>query len=292
MQPRTQLKVAVPNKGRLSEETLELLKRAGVRLDFSHERKLFATARGGAIQVLFLRAQDIPEFVADGVVHLGITGQDIIAESGRELTEVLDLQFGSCRLVVAVPEDSNVHSKDDLPRKTTVATSFPNLTRRYFQEKGIEARIIPVSGATEITPHIGVADMITDLTSTGSTLVMNGLREVDTIVRSTARVITAKGPKDAAITKAIEDLAFALKSVVAARKKRYLLADVPRKTLDEIRTFLPGIAGPTVVEIAGDPNTVAIHVVVDEEEIYDAVARLKRLGGRGILVMPIDRLVA
>jgi len=118
------------------------------------------------------------------------------------------------------------------------------------------------------------------------------LTEAEAIAALSEATKGAKGPKDAAITKAIEDLAFALKSVVAARKKRYLLADVPRKTLDEIRTFLPGIAGPTVVEIAGDPNTVAIHVVVDEEEIYDAVARLKRLGGRGILVMPIDRLVA
>ncbi len=273
------VKIAIPNKGRLSEETLSLL-------------KLFATARDGTIQVLFLRAQDIPEFVADGVVHLGVTGLDIVAEAGRKVETLLDLGYGSCRLCVAVPEDAKVKTAKDYPRKVTVATSFPNLTKKYFEERKIKARIIPVSGATEITPHIGIADMITDLTSTGSTLVMNGLREVDTILKSTAHVIGAPGVRKGPYGKLVQDLLFALESVVAARAKRYLLADVPRSELDEIRRFLPGIAGPTVVEIAGNPNMVAIHVVVDEDEIYDAVARLKKLGARGILVMPIDRLVA
>lgn len=286
------LKIAIPNKGRLSEESLRLLSRAGIRLDFSHERKLYATAQGGRIQVLFLRAADIPEFVSDGVVHVGITGLDIVGETGAEVEPLMDLGFGSCRLVVAVPDDSPVQKASDIPKKVNVATSFPNLTKRYFEGLGIEARVIPVSGATEITPHIGVADLITDLTSTGSTLVMNGLREVDTILKSTAHVIARKDAAAGPFGKAIADLVFALESVVNAAHKRYLLADVPKVALDEIRSFLPGIAGPTVVEIAGDPDTVAIHVVVDDDQIYEAVARLKGLGGRGILVMPIDRMVA
>lgn len=286
------LKIAIPNKGRLSEESVRLLERAGIRLDFSHERKLFASARDGRIQVLFLRAADIPEFVADGVVHLGVTGLDIVREEKADVETLMDLRFGKCRLVVAVPEESRIRTADDLPARVTVATSFPNLTRTYFAERNVDAKVISVSGATEITPHIGVADLITDLTSTGSTLVMNGLREVDTILKSTAHVIAKPGAEDGPYGGAIADLLFALESVIAARHKRYLLADVPKAALPEVREFLPGIAGPTVVEIAGDPDTVAIHVVVDEADIYDAVGRLKRLGGRGILVMPIDRMVA
>lgn len=286
------LKIAIPNKGRLSEESLRLFERAGIRLDFSHERKLFATARDGTIKVLFLRAADIAEFVADGVAHLGITGADIVEESGRELEEAMDLRFGRCRLVVAVPEDSPVKGPDDLPKKVNVATSFPRLTARYFRDKGIEARIIPVSGATEITPHIGVADLITDLTSTGSTLTMNGLREVDTILESSARVYGTKAVLEGDRAADVQRFLFALESVIAAAKKRYLLADVPRAAVDEVRRILPGIAGPTVVDVVGDDDMVAIHVVVDEDIIYDAVAKLKELGGRGILVMPIDRMVA
>ncbi|MBW3582138.1 MAG: ATP phosphoribosyltransferase [Euryarchaeota archaeon] len=286
------LKIAVPNKGRLSEQCLDLFTRAGIRLDYSHERKLFAEAREGRIKVLFLRAQDIPEFVADGVAHLGVTGHDIIAESGRPLDELIDLGFGSCRLVLAVPEESPIRTVEDLPKRVTCATSFPALTKAWFEARKVEARVIPVSGATEITPHLGIADVITDLTSTGSTLVMNGLREVDTLLRSSARLVATPGLGDGSMGREIEEFVFALRSVIAARGKRYLLADVPRTVLDEIRAFLPGIAGPTVVDVIGDEDMVAIHVVVDEAIIYDAVARLKRIGARGILVMPIDRMVA
>lgn len=286
------LKVAIPNKGRLADETIRLMSRAGIRLDYSHERKLFATAHSGKIQVLFLRAADIPEFLDDGVVHLGITGLDIVQENGRHLEPLLDLGYGRCRLVVAVPEESKIQGPGDLPKTLSVATSFPRVTKRYFEAHGIEARIIPISGAAEITPHLGVADLITDLTSTGSTLMMNGLREVDQILSSTAHIVAHENARQGPKREMIDDFVFTFESVIAARHKRYLLADVPRDKVDEIRTFLPGIAGPTVLEIAGDPDTVAIHVVVTEPEIYDAVVRLKRLGGKGILVMPIDRMVA
>lgn len=290
-EPPEQLKVAIPNKGRLADETIRLMSRAGIRLDYSHERKLFATAHSGRIKVLFLRAADIPEFLDDGVVHLGITGLDIVKENGRNLEPLLDLGYGRCRLVVAVPEESPIRNADDLPKQLTVATSFPHVTKRYFDDRGVAARIIPISGAAEITPHLGVADLITDLTSTGSTLMMNGLREVDEILSSTAHIVAHENARTGPFKEMIEDFVFTFQSVIAARHRRYLLADVPRDKVDEIRSFLPGIAGPTVLEIAGDPDTVAIHVVVSEPEIYDAVVRLKRLGGKGILVMPIDRMV-
>lgn len=290
--PPPQLKVAVPNKGRLADETVRLMSRAGIRLDYSHERKLFATAQNGRIQVMFLRAADIPEFIDDGVVHVGVTGLDIVEESGLDLEPLLDLGYGRCRLVVAVPDDSPIKAPKDYPKKLSVATTFPRTTKTYFDKHGIDTRIIKISGATEITPHLGVADIITDLTSSGSTLMMNNLREVDQILASTAHVVARRDARDGPAAEPIDNFVFTFESVIAARYKRYLLADVPRETLEEVRRFLPGIAGPTVVNIAGDPDTVAIQVVVDESEIYEAVVRLKRLGATGILVMPIDRMVA
>ncbi len=285
------LKLAVPNKGRLSDDTLAILRRAGIHLRGSSERRLFASALDGRIQVLFLRAHDIPAFVADGAVDAGITGLDVTRESGLELDVRTDLGFGKCRLVVAVPEASDWRTPDDLPDGVRLATSFPHLTRSYFEARDKDVRIIPVSGACEVTPTLGVADAITDLTSTGSTLVMNHLREVGTIETSTCHLVTAP-QVDEAVREDLERLVFALESVIGARDQRYLLADLPRSALSEVQAFLPGLGGPTVVDIAGDPDSVAIQVVVQEDHIFDAVHRLREIGGRGILVVPIDRMVA
>lgn len=285
------LKLAVPNKGRLSDDALSVLRRAGIHLRGSSDRKLFATALDGRVQVLFLRAKDIPAFVADGAVDAGITGSDVSLESGLDLVLRTDLGFGTCRLVVAVPAGSPWNSPEDLPDGVRIATSFPHLTESYFQAMGKPVRIIPVSGACEVTPTLGVADAITDLTSSGSTLVMNHLREAGTIATSTCHLITA--PTVAVeVADTLDRIVFALESVIHARDQRYLLADLPRAALDQVRSFLPGLAGPTVVEIAGDPDTVAIQVVVREDMIFDAVQRLKEVGGRGILVVPIDRMVS
>jgi ATP phosphoribosyltransferase len=289
--PRRALRLAVPNKGRLSEEAVDLLHRAGIRLQGSSDRKLFASALDGRLQVLFLRAQDIPEFVADGTVDAGITGLDVVQESGADVRRRLDLRFGACRLVVAVPEASPARTPKDLPTGTRIATSFPNLARAHFRKLGRKVKVVPVSGACEITPMLGVADAIVDLTSSGSTLAMNHLREAGTLLQSTAHLISARTVA-AEVKGELDQLQFALESVLAAAGKRYLLADLPRKALKEVQTFLPGVAGPTVVDIAGHPDLVAIQVVVDEADIYDAVHRLKQLGGRGILVVPIDRMVA
>ncbi len=284
------LKLAIPNKGRLADDAVALLRRAGISLDGSSDRKLVAHALGGRVQVLFLRAQDIPEFVADGTVHAGITGLDVVREAAVDVQDVLDLGFGYCRLVVAVPREHPARKASDLPDRVRVATSFETLARAHFERLGKEVRIVPVSGACEITPALGVADAIVDLTSSGSTLVMNNLREVETVLESTCHLIARPGI-DAEAAEWLDRVAFALESVVAARGKRYLMADVPRAALGEIRQFLPGVAGPTVVEIAGDPDTVAIQVIVDGAEIFDAVHRLRQLGGRGIIVVAIDRMV-
>jgi len=285
------LRLAIPNKGRLSDDSVDLLRRAGITLQGSSDRRLFATALDGRLQVLFVRARDIPAYVAAGTVDCGMTGLDVVKESGAKVRDLLDLRFGKCRLVLAVPDGDAASGPRDIPDGARVATTYPNLTKAYFAKARRKVRIVGVSGACEVAPMLGVADAITDLASSGSTLAMNHLREVHTILHSTCRLI-APARTDAAVQDELDRLRFALGSVLAARGKRYLLADVPRKALAEIQTFLPGVAGPTVVEIAGHKDLVAIQVVVDEADVYDAVSRLKALGGRGILVMPIDRMVA
>lgn len=286
------LKIAVPNKGRLSESTLELFRKAGLKVEAGPERKLYASALDNTVQVLFLRAQDIPEFVADGVAHLGVTGKDIVQESGKDAEEVMDLQFGYCRLVVAVPESTGWTDVKAVPDDARVATSFPRLTRSYFEKHGKKVRIVEVSGATEITPHIGVADLVTDLTSSGSTLAMNGLREVATILPSTARLLANPSAwRDAKMRARLDPIVASLQSVVAARGKRYLMANVPKATLDEVRAILPGISGPTIMDILSHPELVAAHAVVDEGALFSVVQRLKSVGATGILVLPIERLV-
>lgn len=285
------LKIAIPNKGRLSEKSLDLLQRAGIRVGYHHDRKLRATANGGEVELLYVRAKDIPEFVQDGVAHVGVTGLDLVRETGKDVEEVLDLGFGSCDLVLAVPENSSHEGPLDIPSGSRVATSFPNLTRSFFEDHGVDVEIIEVSGATEVTPAVGVADAITDLTSTGSTLARNHLRPVATILESTAHLVAdPRALEDPEVEREVEDLRFALKSVLDAKGKRYLMANVPGDRLDEVRKVLPGVNGPTLVEI-DDHGMVAAHAVVEDASIHGTVNRLKELGAEGILVLPIERFV-
>ena len=286
------LKIAVPNKGRLSEATLELFKKSGLKVETA-ERKLFATALDKTVQILFVRAQDVPEYVQDGVAHLGVTGADIVAEAGKDVHEVMDLQYGYCRLVVAVPEHSGWQDVKGIPAGARVATSFPNVARRFFRDAGKDVKVVEVSGATEITPHVGVADVIVDLVSSGSTLAMNNLREVATILPSTARLLAGdKAWSDARVRAQVDPIVASLQSVVAARGKRYLMANVPRARLDEVRRILPGISGPTVMDLLTHPELVAAHAVVDEAHLPGIIQGLKGIGATGILVLPIERLVA
>ncbi|HLE47433.1 MAG TPA: ATP phosphoribosyltransferase [Candidatus Thermoplasmatota archaeon] len=287
------ISIAIPNKGRLSDGAVQLLDRAGLSTgDAGANRQLLAVAWQGRVRVLFVRAQDIPELVKDGLADLGITGLDLILEKGAKVKTLLDLKFGRCRLVAAVPEKRRVRTLGGLPRSFTVATSFPNLTTRFFRKMRRNVKIVPVSGATEVMPHIGVADVITDLTATGSTLAMNDLVEIANIQESTAQLIASpKSLKDRRKKPLIDDVHFAISSVVHARGKRYLMADVPTNRLAEVQTILPGIAGPTVMDIFGKKAIKAVHVVVDEEDVYEAMRRLKAIGAKGILVVPVDRMV-
>jgi ATP phosphoribosyltransferase len=285
-------RIAIPNKGRLSEDALDLFGRAGLKAQFRADRALVARL-GSSFQAIFVRAQDIPEFVADGAAEFGITGLDLVEESERpELEELLDLGFGACRLVVAARDESSVTNPADLSPGTRVATSFPSLARRYFGELGVEIQVVPVSGAAEIAPHLGVADVIVDLTSTGSTLRVNGLREIATILESSARlVVNRRALEDPAVQAEAVQLRTALESVLRAAEKRYLMANVLRNTLEEIREVLPGISGPTIVDVLDQGDWVAAHAVVDADQVYQTIARLKELGAEGILVTRIERLM-
>ncbi len=286
------LRIALPNKGRLADQALVLFEKAGLKAESRVDRALVA-ALGSEFQALFVRAQDIPEFVADGAADLGVTGADLIAEAGQPVEELLDLDFGRCRLVVAVRDESPVGSPDELTEGTRVATSFPRCTEGYFRERGVEVKVAPVSGAAEIAPHLGVAEVIVDLVSTGSTLRVNGLREVGTILESTARLIANREvlEEDRAGDEKITELVTALESVIRAKAKRYLMANVPRDRLEEVKEVIPGLSGPTIVEIRDGNGWVAAHAVVDADRIYQTITRLKALGAEGILVTPIERLM-
>ena len=287
------ISLAIPNKGRLSDAAAQLLDRAGLSTgEAGQNRQLLTVAWKGRVRILFVRAQDIPELVQDGLADLGITGLDLVLETGKNVKILTDLGFGRCRLVAAVPEKRGIRTLKDLPKSFTVATSFPNLTRRFFRKMRRDVKIVPVSGATEVMPHIGVADLITDLTATGSTLAMNDLVEIANLQDSTAQLIANPSAlKDAARRSLIDDVDFAISSVVHATGKRYLMADVPTERLKEVQSLLPGIAGPTVMDIYGKKDLKAVHVVVDEDDVYDAMRKLKSIGARGILVVPVDRMV-
>ena len=285
------LRIALPNKGRLSQEARELFTDAGLEIRAAGPRALTASL-GGEFEALFVRAQDIPEFVADGAADAGVTGLDLVRESGRELDELADLQYGRCRLAVAAKDDSGVGSLGDVTTGMRVATVFPRITKRFFDDRRVAVEVVPISGAAEIAPHIGIADVIVDLVSTGSTLRVNGLREIATVFESTSRLISAPAVRaDAARSRALEELVAALTSVLAARGKRYVMANVPRARLDDVKRVVPGLKGPTVIDIMNGGEYVAVHSVVSAATIYRTIADLKALGAEGILVTRIERLM-
>ena len=290
------LKIALPNKGRLADDARELFADAGLPVKGRGDRALTASL-GGEFEALFVRAADIPEFVADGAADAGVTGWDLVSESERSLDQLLDLEFGKCRIVVAAKDDSGITGLADITGAPRVATVFPRLTRRFFERAGLPVELVPVSGAVEIAPHIGIADIIVDLVSTGSTLKVNGLREVTTVLESSARLISGPGIARAVGAgtsdkgRALGELVMALESVLRARGKRYLMANVPRTALDRVKEVIPGLNGPTVIDILNGGTHVAVHAVVPSDAIYRVITALKALGGEGILVTRIERLM-
>ncbi len=287
------LRIALPNKGRLSEDARDLFNQAGLEVRSRGDRALTASL-GGEFEAIFVRAQDIPEFVADDAADAGITGLDLVQESRRDLDFCLDLEFGRCRLVLAAREESHIKSVDDIPDAARIATSFPAIAKNFFKSRGKPVVIVPVSGAAEIAPHLGIADIIVDIVSTGSTLRTNGLVEVTTLMESTAQLFSSpsiRSGSNPAKVVALAELVTALDSVTRARGKRYLMANVPRAALDRVKEVLPGLNGPTVIDIMNGGLYVAVHAVVSADAVYRTLGSLKSLGAEGILVTRIERLM-
>jgi ATP phosphoribosyltransferase len=281
------MRIAVPNKGRIHDPSIDLLERAGLHVVDGADRKLYAETVDPDVSVLFARASDIPEYVSDGAADVGITGYDQLQESGVENVEdVLDLGFGQCRLVLAAPEDGDIQTVADLAGRT-VATEFPHVTREFFADHDVDPEIVEVAGATELTPHVDIADAIVDITSTGTTLQMNRLAIVEEVLASSVRLVVRDDVRDDPKVGQVET---ALESVVTAEGKRYLMLNAPAENLDDIREALPGMGGPTVMDVAGT-DSVAVHAVVDERDVFETITKVKEAGGSDILVTEIERLV-
>ncbi|MBR3213086.1 MAG: ATP phosphoribosyltransferase [Methanosphaera sp.] len=285
-----QIRIAIPSKGRISEPSVNLLEKAGIGLVDNSNRKLFSKTFDSDIDVMFTRAADIPDYVADGAADMGITGKDLIAERDADVEILYDLGFGKTRLVIAAPEDSDIQSVEDLKKIKTVATEFPFLTSQYFKQKGIDVKILALTGATEVAPLIGVADVISDLTSTGTTLKTNHLREIDTIFESSIVLIANKDSFKEKTTK-INEIKLGISGVLHAEGKKLLMINVEKDKLEEIKAAIPGMGGPTISEIYGDDELVAVNSVISERDVFTTLNKLRKLGAKDILVVPIERIL-
>ena len=281
------LRLAVPNKGRLLEPTVGLLRDAGLVFE-EGSRALVAHAENFPLDILYVRTEDVIEFVGDGVADLGITGTNLLVEAGAELPVLHELGYGRCRLEAAVPSDSAATSLEDLAG-CRLATTHPETTRRSFAERGIPVEVVPISGAAEVAPRMGLADGIVDLVSTGSTLVMNGLRSVGALLDSQAILITSPRAQ-ASRHHGIADVDTMLGAVIAGRRRKYVMMNAPIAALAEIEAMLPGLGSPSVIPLAHE-GMVAVHAVVGADEVWGLLGRLKAAGASGILVAPIEKLV-
>jgi ATP phosphoribosyltransferase len=282
------LRLAVPNKGRLQGPTLDLLHDAGLRFE-DGTRALTARVEDFPLDILFVRTDDIVEFVADGVADLGITGTNLLIESGAELEVLVELGFGHCRLEVAVPHASDVRSFGELSGRR-LATSHPHATETLLARLGIAADIVTISGAVEVAPRMGLADGIVDLVSSGSTLLMNGLRSVGPLFASQAILVARPDATDTALAPLAAELRTMLEAVIAGRGVKYLMMNAPATAVSAIEAILPGLESPSVLPLAHE-GMVAVHAVVGASEVHRILVPLREAGASGILVVPVEKLL-
>jgi ATP phosphoribosyltransferase len=278
-------RIALPNKGRLQQPTLDLLRKAGLVFERG-ERTLTAPVRNVPLELVFARTEDVVEMVADGVAELGIVGLDLLAESEADLKVLVELGYGRCRLTAAVASDSPVQGVEDLAG-TRVATAHPRATGRLLAERGVEATIVPLRGSVEAAPKLGLADAIVDLVSSGSTLLVNGLRPLATLLESEAVLVGAPGLGNSAV----DQVRTMLRAVVAGRRRRYLMMNAPRDSVEQIESLIPGLEAPSVIPLAHD-GMVAVHSVVDANDLWHVLPELSAAGATGILVLPIEQLIS
>ena len=282
------LTLAVPAKGRMAEPALRLCADAGLSFEVT-ERSLVVPCANAPVDLLLVRPSDIPEYVQDGVVDLGITGANLVAEAEADVVSLAELGFARCSLEAAVPVDAPQAVIADLAG-LRVATAYPVSTRRLLTELGVDCELVPVTGSVEVTPRLGLADAIVDLVSTGSTMSANGLRPIGTLLVSQAVLI---GGRDAieARRELVERLELMLSGVVAARRRRYVMMNAHIDDLAAIRAVLPGMGAPSVLQLA-DKGEIAVHAAVDADDVWSLLPVLKGAGATSILVLPIERLVA
>lgn len=281
------LKIAIQKNGRLSEKSLQLLKECGIKLS-NGERRLKTTASNFPVELLFLRDDDIPQYVEQGVADIGILGENEVWEKDKAVTILKKLGFAQCRLSLAIPKDETYPGISYFNNKK-IATSYPGILARYFQELQLEVEIETIGGSVEIAPGIGLADAIFDIVSTGSTLQLNGLREVELVTNSEAVIISNRNLSEAK-SAILEQLLFRMESVKNAAENKYILLNAPNAAIPEITALLPGIKSPTLLPLLQEGWS-SIHTVIQEDTFWEIIDRLKKLGAEGILVMNIEKMI-
>lgn len=283
----SKLKIAIQKSGRLSEKSIALLEECGLKFP-NGGGKLITESSNFPVEILFLRDDDIPQYVEQNVAHIGIIGENVFLESEKKITIVEKLNFSACRLSLAVPKETDYEGLTFFNNKK-VATSYPNILGSYFRENGINATVEVISGSVEIAPGIGLADGICDIVSSGSTLLSNGLKEVETVLKSQA-VLVSNQNLDEEIQSVLNKLLFRIRSVQKARENKYILLNTPNNQLEKIIGILPGMNSPTILPLAKEGWS-SLHSVISEEKFWDIIDELKEAGAEGILVVPIEKMI-
>ena len=281
------LRIAVQSKGRLCDDTMNLLAEADIKISAS-KRTLLVQSSNFPLEVLYLRDDDIPQSVASGVADIGVVGENEFIERGEDADIISRLGFSQCRLSLAIPKEIEYRGVNWFNGKK-IATSYPNILRKYMKEKGVDCEIHVITGSVEISPGIGLADGIFDIVSSGSTLVSNNLREVEVVMQSEALLIGNKNmSKDKHAT--LEEMLFRFKAVKDAEDKKYVRMNAPKARLQEIINVLPGLKSPTIIPLA-DEDWCSVHTVLDQKRFWEIIGKLKEMGAQGILVTPIEKMI-
>lgn len=288
MESNGTIRIAIQKSGRLSEGSLSLLHQMGLQFE-TYQDRLFARCRNMPIDLIFLRDDDIPEYVQDGVADLGIVGSNVLDERRSKVERLLPLDFGYCSLSIAAPEREAYKSVNDLNGKR-IATSYPQMLRRYLKQQGISAETVLLKGCVEIAPALKVADAICDLVATGSTLRTNRLRILNTVTQCQAILIGQNKPSTKKKRDLVERLLLRAKGVQEARKYKYIMFNAPADALEPIKKLVPGCKSPTVIPLA-EPGFIAVHSMVMEETFWDVVEKIRTCGGRDILVSPVEKFI-
>ncbi len=282
------LKLAIQKEGRLTDETLEFLRKSGLEFE-SYKQRLFSVCRNFPLEILYVRDDDIPDYVASGTVDLGILGQNILNEERPKVKKLLNLRYGFCSLMVAVPKDSDIKDLAGLKRKT-IATSFPESTKKFFKEKNIPVEVVRISGSVEITPALGVAQAVVDLTSTGSTLALNDLKMLTKIYDSEAVLVANEQALINGRKNLIDKLITRFKGVLSAKDYKYVMMNAPQKILPKLKKIVPGLKSPTISPLAKD-GWISVQTVIKEDIFWETIEKLKIIGVSGIIVLPIEKMI-